>query len=127
MSETLYSADKDDNLQHQRRLEASSNAAGPSLRNVMMRSSTFVDRKLRYCLGSCWFLWTWIICALQFSFIIMILIYLVALVSLVYKADKCLICFSVHITVNLTLLLHFGEGAGEGSLLNKGLQVQGNC
>ncbi|KAI5661879.1 hypothetical protein M9H77_21202 [Catharanthus roseus] len=40
------SADKDDNLQHQRRLEASSNAAGPSLRNVMMRSSTFVDRKL---------------------------------------------------------------------------------
>ncbi|XP_027061328.1 serine/threonine-protein kinase EDR1-like isoform X2 [Coffea eugenioides] len=38
--------DKDDSPQYQRRLEASSNAAEPSLRNAMLRSSTFVDRKL---------------------------------------------------------------------------------
>lgn len=40
------SGEKDDSLQYQRRLEASSNTAGPSVRNMMMRSSTFVDRKL---------------------------------------------------------------------------------
>ncbi|KAL3509135.1 hypothetical protein ACH5RR_028536, partial [Cinchona calisaya] len=40
------STEKDDSPQYQRRLEASSNAAGTSLKNVMLRSSTFVDRKL---------------------------------------------------------------------------------
>lgn len=35
------------------------------------------------------------------------------------------VCASVPITVSPTLLLHFGEGAGEGSLLNKGLQALG--
>ncbi|KAL3513484.1 hypothetical protein ACH5RR_026201 [Cinchona calisaya] len=44
----MSSTDKDDSLQYQRRLEASSNATGTSLRNVMLQSSTFVDRKLRY-------------------------------------------------------------------------------
>ena len=33
---------------------------------------------------------------------------------------------SVHIIANLILRLPFGEGAGEGSLLNKGLLVQGS-
>ncbi|KAI8551411.1 hypothetical protein RHMOL_Rhmol06G0183800 [Rhododendron molle] len=40
------SAEKDEGLQYQRRLEASSNAAGPSMRNRMLRSSTSLDRKL---------------------------------------------------------------------------------
>ncbi|KAG9138436.1 hypothetical protein Leryth_012726 [Lithospermum erythrorhizon] len=40
------STEKDDALHFQRRLESSSNAAGPSLRNMMLRSSTFVERKL---------------------------------------------------------------------------------
>ncbi|XP_057796212.1 serine/threonine-protein kinase EDR1-like isoform X1 [Salvia miltiorrhiza] len=39
------SAEKDDGLLYQRRLEAYSNAAGPSLRNMMLRSNS-VDRKL---------------------------------------------------------------------------------
>ncbi|KAI3465842.1 hypothetical protein Pfo_022504 [Paulownia fortunei] len=39
------SAEKEDGLLYQRRLEASSNAAGPSLRNMMLRSNS-VDRKL---------------------------------------------------------------------------------
>lgn len=42
----LCSAEKDDGLLYQRRLEAYSNAAGPSLRNMMLRSNS-VDRKLR--------------------------------------------------------------------------------
>ncbi|KAL3333064.1 hypothetical protein AABB24_033237 [Solanum stoloniferum] len=42
------SSDKDDALQCQRRLEASSNAAGPSLRNIMLRSNTSIDRKLSF-------------------------------------------------------------------------------
>ncbi|CAI9089210.1 OLC1v1023742C1 [Oldenlandia corymbosa var. corymbosa] len=42
----IESAEKDDNFQSQRRLEGTSSAAGPSLRNTMLRSSTFVDRKL---------------------------------------------------------------------------------
>lgn len=41
------SSEKDDALQCQRRLEASSNAAGPSLRNMMLRS-TSIDRKLSF-------------------------------------------------------------------------------
>ncbi|KAF7141682.1 hypothetical protein RHSIM_Rhsim06G0130700 [Rhododendron simsii] len=40
------STEKEEGLQYQRRLEASSNAAGPSMRNRMMRSSTSLDRKL---------------------------------------------------------------------------------
>ncbi|XP_058219500.1 serine/threonine-protein kinase EDR1-like isoform X1 [Rhododendron vialii] len=40
------STEKDEGLQYQRRLEASSNAAGPSMRNRMLRSSTSLDRKL---------------------------------------------------------------------------------
>ncbi|XP_009623887.1 probable serine/threonine-protein kinase SIS8 isoform X1 [Nicotiana tomentosiformis] len=40
------SSEKDDTLQCQRRLEASSNAAGPSLRSMMLRSNTSIDRKL---------------------------------------------------------------------------------
>ncbi|KAK6141224.1 hypothetical protein DH2020_025021 [Rehmannia glutinosa] len=39
------SAEKEDGLLYQRRLEASLNAAGPSLRNMMLRSNS-VDRKL---------------------------------------------------------------------------------
>ncbi|GFP78760.1 serine/threonine-protein kinase edr1 [Phtheirospermum japonicum] len=39
------SAEKEDGLAYQRRLEASLNAAGPSLRNMMLRSNS-VDRKL---------------------------------------------------------------------------------
>ncbi|KAI3457132.1 hypothetical protein Pfo_013795 [Paulownia fortunei] len=39
------SAEKEDGLLFQRRLEASSNAAGPSLRNMMLRSNS-IDRKL---------------------------------------------------------------------------------
>ncbi|CAN4103230.1 unnamed protein product [Withania somnifera] len=42
------SFEKDDALQCQRRLEASSNAAGPSLRNMMLRSNTSIDRKLSF-------------------------------------------------------------------------------
>ncbi|CAH9109531.1 unnamed protein product [Cuscuta epithymum] len=42
----LDSVDKDDAAQYQRRLEASSNTAGTSLRNMMFRSSTSVDRNL---------------------------------------------------------------------------------
>lgn len=45
---SFYSIEKDDAVQYQRRLEASSNAAGPSLRNMMFRSSTSIDRNLRY-------------------------------------------------------------------------------
>ncbi|KAL8510829.1 hypothetical protein ACS0TY_017588 [Phlomoides rotata] len=40
------SAEKEDGLLYQRRLEAHSNAAGPSLRNMMLRSNS-VDGKLR--------------------------------------------------------------------------------
>ncbi|XP_015169677.1 serine/threonine-protein kinase EDR1 isoform X3 [Solanum tuberosum] len=40
------SSEKDDILQYQRRFEASSNAAGPSLRNTMLRANTSIDRKL---------------------------------------------------------------------------------
>ncbi|XP_075073796.1 uncharacterized protein LOC107794051 isoform X2 [Nicotiana tabacum] len=40
------SSEKDDILQYQRRFEASSNAAGYSLRNMMLRSNTSIDRKL---------------------------------------------------------------------------------
>ncbi|XP_073150820.1 serine/threonine-protein kinase EDR1-like isoform X2 [Henckelia pumila] len=39
------SAEKDDGLLYQHRLESSSNAAGPSLRNIMLRSNS-IDRKL---------------------------------------------------------------------------------
>ncbi|KAK4727988.1 hypothetical protein R3W88_032905 [Solanum pinnatisectum] len=42
------SSEKDDILQYQRRFEASSNAAGPSLRNMMLRSNTSIDRKLGF-------------------------------------------------------------------------------
>ncbi|XP_055822525.1 probable serine/threonine-protein kinase SIS8 isoform X3 [Solanum dulcamara] len=42
------SSEKDDAVQCQRRLEASSNAAGPSLRNMMLRSYTSIDRKLSF-------------------------------------------------------------------------------
>ncbi|VFQ92819.1 unnamed protein product [Cuscuta campestris] len=45
----LDSVEKDDAVQYQRRLEASSNAAGPSLRNMMLRSSTSIDRNLSSC------------------------------------------------------------------------------
>ncbi|XP_022870730.1 serine/threonine-protein kinase EDR1-like isoform X1 [Olea europaea var. sylvestris] len=47
VSETVdpMSAEKEDGLLHQRTLEASSNTAGPSLRNMMLRSNS-VDRKL---------------------------------------------------------------------------------
>ncbi|XP_016545273.1 RAF proto-oncogene serine/threonine-protein kinase isoform X3 [Capsicum annuum] len=41
------SSEKDDILQYQRRFESSSNAAGSSLRNMMLRSHTSIDRKLR--------------------------------------------------------------------------------
>ncbi|KAL7000566.1 mitogen-activated protein kinase kinase kinase [Sarracenia purpurea var. burkii] len=41
----LDSAEKDEGLQYQRRLEASSNLVGPSLRNMMLRSSS-IDRQL---------------------------------------------------------------------------------
>ncbi|CAK9133223.1 unnamed protein product [Ilex paraguariensis] len=40
------STEKDDGLQYQRRLEASLNVQGPSLRNMMLRSSTYMDRKM---------------------------------------------------------------------------------
>ncbi|XAR50794.1 Non-specific serine/threonine protein kinase [Bertholletia excelsa] len=40
------STEKDEGFQYQRRLEASSNVAGPSLCSVMLRSSTSLDRKL---------------------------------------------------------------------------------
>ncbi|KAF5458603.1 hypothetical protein F2P56_022624 [Juglans regia] len=40
------SAEKDDGLVFQRKFEASSNVSGPSLRNVMMRSGTSIERKL---------------------------------------------------------------------------------
>uniref|UniRef100_A0A2P2M0B6 EDR1/CTR1/ARMC3-like peptidase-like domain-containing protein n=2 Tax=Rhizophora mucronata TaxID=61149 RepID=A0A2P2M0B6_RHIMU len=40
------STERDDNLQFHRRLEASSNVSGPSLRNLMLRSATSIDRKL---------------------------------------------------------------------------------
>ncbi|KAA8526288.1 hypothetical protein F0562_008509 [Nyssa sinensis] len=40
------STEKDEGLQYQRRLEASSNVPGNSLRNMMLRSSTSIDRKL---------------------------------------------------------------------------------
>ncbi|KAL7104012.1 hypothetical protein ACP275_08G217400 [Erythranthe tilingii] len=43
--ESLCRAEKEDGLLYQRRLEASSNAAGPSLRNMMLRSNS-VDTKL---------------------------------------------------------------------------------
>lgn len=42
-----YSAEKDDNLQFHRRFEASSNVSSPPLRNMMLRSNTCLDRKLR--------------------------------------------------------------------------------
>ncbi|KAF3640656.1 putative F-box protein ORE9-like [Capsicum annuum] len=45
------SSEKDDILQYQRRFESSSNAAGSSLRNMMLRSHTSIDRKLRYFLA----------------------------------------------------------------------------
>lgn len=48
------STEKEEGLQYQRRLEASSNAAGPSMRNRMMRSSTSLDRKLRWFYLSSW-------------------------------------------------------------------------
>ncbi|XP_061968195.1 probable serine/threonine-protein kinase SIS8 isoform X1 [Populus nigra] len=40
------SAEKDENLQFHKKLEASSNVSGPSLRNMMLRSATSIDRKL---------------------------------------------------------------------------------
>ncbi|XP_010313901.1 serine/threonine-protein kinase EDR1 [Solanum lycopersicum] len=42
------SSEKDDILQYQRRFEASSNAAGPSLRNTMLRSNTSINRELGF-------------------------------------------------------------------------------
>ncbi|XP_011083006.1 serine/threonine-protein kinase EDR1-like isoform X3 [Sesamum indicum] len=43
--ESLCSAEKEESLLYQRRLEASSNAVGPSLRNMMLRSNS-IDTKL---------------------------------------------------------------------------------
>ncbi|XP_059663249.1 serine/threonine-protein kinase EDR1 isoform X2 [Cornus florida] len=40
------SIEKDESLQYQRRIEACSNASGPSLRNMMLRSSTSIDKNL---------------------------------------------------------------------------------
>ncbi|KAJ8556133.1 hypothetical protein K7X08_022891 [Anisodus acutangulus] len=40
------SSEKDEIIQYQRRFEASSNAAGSSLRSMMLRSNTSIDRKL---------------------------------------------------------------------------------
>lgn len=40
------SAEKDEGLQYQRKFEASSNVSGPSLRNIMLRSTSSIDRKL---------------------------------------------------------------------------------
>jgi hypothetical protein len=40
------SSEQDENL-HQRRMEASSNLSGRSLRNTMLRSRTFTEGKLR--------------------------------------------------------------------------------
>ncbi|KAK2991800.1 hypothetical protein RJ640_013131, partial [Escallonia rubra] len=40
------STEKDDSLLYQRRLEASLNVPGPSLRNMMLRSSSSIDRKM---------------------------------------------------------------------------------
>nr|GMD38348.1 serine/threonine-protein kinase EDR1-like isoform X1 [Ipomoea batatas] len=42
----LESVYKDDALQYKQQLEATSNAAGPSLRNMILRSSTLIDRKM---------------------------------------------------------------------------------
>ncbi|XP_059449968.1 probable serine/threonine-protein kinase SIS8 isoform X2 [Corylus avellana] len=42
------STEKDDNLQFHRKFEASSNVSGPSLRNMMLRSSTTIERKLSF-------------------------------------------------------------------------------
>ncbi|XP_028065496.1 serine/threonine-protein kinase EDR1-like isoform X3 [Camellia sinensis] len=42
----MTDTEKDEGFQYQRRLEASSNVAGPSLRSMMLRSSTSLDRKL---------------------------------------------------------------------------------
>ncbi|KAJ0053237.1 hypothetical protein Pint_02419 [Pistacia integerrima] len=41
------SAEKDESLQFHRKLEASSNISGPSLRNMMLRPTTSMERKLR--------------------------------------------------------------------------------
>ncbi|GFS34005.1 mitogen activated protein kinase kinase kinase-like protein [Actinidia rufa] len=40
------STEKDEGFQYKRRLESASNVAGPALRNMMLRPSTLVDRKL---------------------------------------------------------------------------------
>ncbi|KAJ6680319.1 MITOGEN ACTIVATED PROTEIN KINASE KINASE KINASE-LIKE PROTEIN-RELATED [Salix purpurea] len=40
------SAEKDESFQVHRKVEASSNVSGPSLRNMMLRSATSIDRKL---------------------------------------------------------------------------------
>ncbi|XP_057953377.1 probable serine/threonine-protein kinase SIS8 isoform X1 [Malania oleifera] len=40
------SVDRDDGLQYQRKLEASSNISGPALRNIMLRPGSSIDRKL---------------------------------------------------------------------------------
>ncbi|CAN0896691.1 Probable serine/threonine-protein kinase SIS8 [Linum grandiflorum] len=40
------SAEKDDGLQFHRKLEGSSNVSGPALRNMMLRSTSCLDRKL---------------------------------------------------------------------------------
>ncbi|KAK6919703.1 hypothetical protein RJ641_015607 [Dillenia turbinata] len=40
------STEKDDSLQYSRKFDASSNVSGPSLRNIMSRSNTSIDRKL---------------------------------------------------------------------------------
>ncbi|KAJ8749296.1 hypothetical protein K2173_018778 [Erythroxylum novogranatense] len=40
------SVERDDNFQFHRKIEASSNVMGPSLRNAMLRSATSIDRKL---------------------------------------------------------------------------------
>ncbi|KAK6917914.1 hypothetical protein RJ641_016336, partial [Dillenia turbinata] len=39
-------AEKDDSLQYPRKFDASSNVSGPSLRNIMSRSNTSIERKL---------------------------------------------------------------------------------
>lgn len=43
------SPEQDENPQslYQRRVDASSNLTGPTLRNIMLRSTTFTERKLR--------------------------------------------------------------------------------
>ncbi|KAG8659892.1 probable serine/threonine-protein kinase SIS8 isoform X2 [Manihot esculenta] len=40
------SAEKDESLQFHRKLEAAANVSGPALRNMMLRSTTCIDRKL---------------------------------------------------------------------------------